>query len=469
MEEKKIKQEKFKKVFLDDLPHGGKGVKNSSINWLESKNYKVRFIYNNVEGWVEITEVKRENGKTMLGIKYLDNDIFYIFTGHFQQCKLKELLGLINHDYVYKVNEIIKDEKRNLLILEQFYINGYRYYKYECLNCRYIGTIAESHLKEGKNCSICSHQKVQKEINSIWATDNELVKYFVNEEESYKYPHYSEQSIKVKCPDCGSIRKISIISLYINGFTCPKCGDGISMPNKMMFNVLEQLLELDNFKREYSPEWIGRRLYDFYFIYNEKEYIIEMDGGLGHGNMVYNENNMTSEESLEIDDYKDKMAVEHGMQKPIRIDCNPSKFDYIKNNILMDDRLNKLFDLSKIDWNNVFQYTLTNQMKEACDLWNDGKNVKEISNVFKISTGAIRRYLNDGNKLNLCHYNGSENSKNSNIRNVICIEYNLMFNSITECVEQLSKMLNLKFNICNISEVCKGNRKTHNKLHFEFA
>lgn len=460
-----MKEKKIRKVFLDKLPKNKIG----NVDWIKSKNYIVPFVYDDIKGLIKIVDVKRENNRTMLYVKYLDDNVFKIFTGHFIQCKIKEMLGLINHEHQYKVSEIIKDEKRNLLMLEQFYIKGNRYYKYKCLNCGYTGNISEGHLNNNQNCSVCSHKKVEKEINSIWKTDNELVKYFVNKEDSYKYSHYSEQYIPVKCPDCGNIRKISILNLYINGFTCPKCGDGISMPNKMMFNILEQLLGLDNFKREYSPTWIGRRLYDFYFELNNKKYIIEMDGGLGHGNEVYNTDNITSEEYLKIDNYKDEKAIEYGVEKPIRIDCNPSKFDYIKRNILNNDRLNKLFNLSKIDWNNVFQYTLTNKMKEACDLWNDNYNVLEISNKLKLSDSTIRRYLNNGNKLNLCCYNGIENIGLSNARAVKCIEYNLVFNTITECASKLSKMLNLNFNTSNISQVCKGNRKTHNKLHFEFT
>ena len=67
-------------------------------------------------------------------------------------------------------------------------------------------------------------------------------------------------------------------------------------------------LKID-FETEYSPEWIKPKRYDFYF----DGIIVEMDGGLGHGN--YNSlNNMSGEDSKSIDNYKDKMAIEHGIQ-----------------------------------------------------------------------------------------------------------------------------------------------------------
>lgn len=463
MEEKKVKQEQVRKVFLDELPKN----KGEKVDWLKCKNYRVRFIYDDIQGWIEIADVKRENSRTILYLKYLDNDIFKMFTGHFAKCKLKELLGLINHEYNYNIEEIIKDKKRNLLILKQYHKKEYRYYKYKCLNCGYFGDISEGNLNEGKNCSVCSHNKVEKDINSIWATDNELVKYFVNEHESYKYQHYSEHIIEVICPDCRTIREISIASLYGNGFTCPKCGDGISMPNKIMFNILEQLIGVNAFKREHSPDWIGRRLYDFYFKLNNKEYIIEMDGGLGHGKTDNLMNGITKEESKAIDDYKDEQAKLHDIEV-IRIDCDPSKFEYIKQNILANKELNRIFDLSIIDWKLVSKAIITNKMKEACDLWNNGYKIKEISDIYKIGESTIRRYLKNGTALNMCLYDGQKELSESVSRKVKCIEYNLDFNSITECAEELSNMLNIKFNIGNISQVCKGNRKTHNKLHFEY-
>ena len=40
----------MRKVFLDELPRGGKCVNKNSINWKESIGYKVKFVYDNIEG-----------------------------------------------------------------------------------------------------------------------------------------------------------------------------------------------------------------------------------------------------------------------------------------------------------------------------------------------------------------------------------------------------------------------------------
>ena len=121
----------------------------------------------------------------------------------------------------------------------------------------------------------------------------------VNKEDAYKYTKCSNKKVYVKCPDCGSIKKdkVRINDLYRYGFSCKKCGDNISYPNKFMYNILDQL-NID-FIPEYSPEWLGRKRFDFYI--PSLSLIIEMDGGLGHGKReLRKENN-----SLEIDEWKD--------------------------------------------------------------------------------------------------------------------------------------------------------------------
>ena len=58
----------MRKVFLDDLPKIGK-----YINWKESVGYKVKFIYDYIEGEVEIVDYYiNDKGKIYLIIKYKD-------------------------------------------------------------------------------------------------------------------------------------------------------------------------------------------------------------------------------------------------------------------------------------------------------------------------------------------------------------------------------------------------------------
>ena len=58
----------MKKVFLEELPRGGKCIKENSINWKESIGYKVKFIYDDIEGEIEI--VGYDTKTRCLSIKY---------------------------------------------------------------------------------------------------------------------------------------------------------------------------------------------------------------------------------------------------------------------------------------------------------------------------------------------------------------------------------------------------------------
>ena len=115
-----------------------------------------------------------------------------------------------------------------------------------------------------------------------------------------------------------------------------------------MYNLLQQLNV--EFEYQYSPKWCKYRFkgknktgrYDFYI--PSKQLIIEMDGGIGHGNC--STKLLTKNESLEIDNIKDKLAIEHKLN-PIRIDCNynHNRFEYIKNKII-NSKLNDIFNLN---------------------------------------------------------------------------------------------------------------------------
>lgn len=55
-------------------------------------------------------------------------------------------------------------------------------------------------------------------------------------------------------------------------------------------------------------------VYDIYFEKDGKNYIIEMDGGLGHGNRTYTKSDRSKEELLDIDKIKDILAREHDIE-----------------------------------------------------------------------------------------------------------------------------------------------------------
>lgn len=68
----------MRKVFLDDLPRRT-GYKSNPISWKNSVGYKIRFIYDDIEGEIEIIDYDRD--KLRLTVVY-NGDIFNIHTGN---------------------------------------------------------------------------------------------------------------------------------------------------------------------------------------------------------------------------------------------------------------------------------------------------------------------------------------------------------------------------------------------------
>jgi DNA-directed RNA polymerase subunit RPC12/RpoP len=269
---------------------------------------------------------------------------------------------------------------------------------------------------------------------------------------------------KYKCTQCGwdsgEIRE-NDLKKKTKG-SCPKCGDGHSYPNKIAFNLFEQLNI--NFIPEYSPKWIKPKRYDFYFVLNNNEYIVEMDGGF------HNSENHLSGKSLEtnksIDEYKNKLAILHNVNI-IRIDCSISDLDFIKSNILASE-LNNIVNLNNINWLECQKFASHSRVYEACEIFNQNNKLspKEIGLQMKLSNTTVRKFLKIGNQLGICNYNVEKACKDRlkkaiksvvtiRSKKVICLNTLEIFNSIS--------IANLHYNCCKISECCNGKRKSSGK------
>lgn len=327
-------------------------------------------------------------------------------------------------DYKFSVGEEVNIGRFHGIILRAFRNNdGRKAYQYRCLKCGYDkGEKTEISIVKGFGCPCCVSRVVVPGINDIPTTDPWMVKYFQGEyEEAVLYSKSCGKIIVPKCPDCGRLVKPQTInSIYSHkGVSCV-CGDGISFPNKIIYFVMEQLLDngkIINFVREYYiPK--ENKYFDIYF---ESEYygnyFIEMDGGIGHGDVVRNHDASESQpfkfypSSLFANDVaKDKIAESLNI-KLIRIDCYYSDFVYIKNNIL-NSELKEIVDLSCIDWLTVEKQSYSNLMKSVCDYRKDNPNVfvKDAAKRFKLSEETIRTYWDKGSSLGWCDFDRESES-----------------------------------------------------------
>lgn len=407
------------------------------------------------------------------------NELFdgnIVVLGHYKNMNTKILHKCNKHNYEYMMNPIhalrrqgcklcgyeITSEKRTKLLdvflrqlhekrgNEYSYISGYvnsstnATFRHNMADGTYHDFVMtpNSMISSKYNCPCCSGYQVYKGYNDFNTKRPELAQYLVNYQDGYKYTEWSSEELEWKCPSCGNImkKKISYISKY--GVTCPRCDDGYSYPNKFIYNSLLQIEnQLDFLDREYRPDWCKYKykdkncygIYDIYFEKNNKKFVIEMDGGLGHGNRSYTNSKTNRDELIFRDKEKDRLASEHNI-KVIRIDCNyetNDRYQFILNNILKSE-LSNILDLSKVNFNQSNTQSQQSLFIKAVELWNLGENISQIKSELHIHESTVTSYLKSALKYNMCDYSVKESRRRSYSNAVVCITTGKGFKAIVD-------------------------------------
>lgn len=342
-------------------------------------------------------------------------------------------------------------------------------YLWNCGKCKSeYSTAISNRTTNNSNCPYCVGQRVNN-TNCLWTTHPEIAKSLKNPGIGYEFSAGSGKKVKFKCCNCGNVSNKTIYHVTRKGFTCTRCSDGLSYPEKFMMNVLQQLHI--NFETQKVFEWSknitcndqklnGTKKYDFYI--PSLSMVIET-----HGKQHYEEESFTHgrtlKEEKKNDKIKEELAIENGIENYIVINCKYSEIEYIKNNIII--QLNNIFEMSGIDWTECGKFACKSLVKIACDLWNCGiKSTVEIGKKLKLSSSCIVRYLKQGVKLSWCDYDPKEVMKNNgrnnggnNSRKIIQLTINnKLIKEWNSGVEAASSL-----NISNkIPDVCKGKRKS---------
>ena len=396
-------------------------------------------------------------------------------------------------DFKVDIGQKFKDDKRDLIIIDRVtvpynmrnnittYKSNHKQYQYKCNKCGNVDWIEEGNLLKGIGCGVCcsTHRITKKGYNDIATTDPWMCEYIVNEEDWYNYTCRSSKKILMKCPFCGKIKEYKINALYTYGKLSCECGDEKPYPEKFMFNIFTQL------NIECVTQYkIDKKRYDFYFIKDEVEYIIET-----HGIQYYEESfkNITPrslKKEQENDEYKYKLAIQNGIRPEnyIVIDFRYSTLEWGKEHIL-NSRLGEIFDLSGIDWLQCEGYALKNIVKEVCNYWYkyvelENKNItfKELSNKFGVKINTIQKYLQKGENLGWCNYKdyinkgyeiGARTCKRVKVfkDNILLGEYESAY-YIAKHSEELFK---IKLQHTHICKVCRGELKHHKGYYFEYS
>lgn len=321
----------------------------------------------------------------------------------------------------YKIGEHIVDDNRDLVITDVVHKKNNKshndwLYKYKCNVCGYdCGEgykngkyfseywISQDSLNRGRGCSCCANRIVSATINSIASEECaiDMLKFFINKEDAKKYCIGYSKKIHMKCPNCGEEKDIAPRTLFMDGFGCC-CGDGISYPEKFMFNILTQLNI--KFNHNISFDWSkqtehGRKLYDFYL--PDYNCIIETHGAQHYKESFsrYIDDARTLEEEQNNDLFKKELAYQNHINNYFEIDCSKSEPEYICHS--MNNA--KLFDFLKIDQQNIdftqaARFASSNLIKFCAELKNKGISNIEIANILKVSRNTIRIYLNKAKK-----------------------------------------------------------------------
>lgn len=305
-----------------------------------------------------------------------------------------------------------------------------------------------------------------KKCNSIgfYLHENGMECMWADNRDMFKIAKFNSGNVYLKCPDCGTIKKIKCSNFVKNGLGCP-CGDGISYPNKFLNAILSQLQHVA-FRTE---ETICFKRFDA--IIPKSNIVIEM-----HGAQHYNHINgwgVTLEDQMSNDQYKKQLATDNKL-KYIEIDCRKSDMEWIKQSI-MNSELPKILNFKEedIDWTECDRSSLGNKVKEVCQMWENtnNKSTGEIAKRIKLSKGTVVRYLKRGAVVGWCNYDSAYELEKTNAKQVEMFKDDIslgVFKSAVE-IDRVSKdMFGVKLTNSIISKVCRGEIKIHKGYTFKY-
>lgn len=241
----------------------------------------------------------------------------------------------------------------------------------------------------------------------------------------------SKQIVQIKCPCCGDIKEMKVVDYIKAGHvTCPRCNDGFSYLEKLLSNVFTELNI--PYIYQFSPDWAYDYRYDFLITIANKQYIIEFDGGLGHGNNSYH-GKPNQQETLKIDRKKDLLALNNGYQI-IRIDGHYKDFtriDYLSNSI--EDSLGKLINFSELDWKKMDRLSQCSLFYDAVKLYKQGIiYMNDIASKLKIKPHTAYNYIYNAMRNDLLEKQTISYKISEVKKRVFCFEDGLFFDSVKD-------------------------------------
>ena len=273
---------------------------------------------------------------------------------------------------------------------------------YHCNKCGWDeGWMLESNMNKS-GCSCCRGFSTVFGINDIYTLFPDKRQYFANIEDAKTHTKGSHDVIEFICPNCHTTKWMEIHEFMQYGLGCAMCSDGISIPEKFVYALLEQLnLRFIKQLSKKTFKWCNGYLYDFYVI--DYKMIIEVNGMQHYENKFY----QTCEEVKLNDSEKIKLAIQHkdDVKYFVVIDAAKSDKEYLISSIINNGILD-VFGVSKedVDFDKCYQYCLSSRMMDVCNAYKQNVNIKELAELFHTNPSVIRNYLKRGTDAGFIHY-----------------------------------------------------------------
>lgn len=220
------------------------------------------------------------------------------------------------------------------------------------------------------------------------------------------YDNSSARGYEIECMDC----HYTYESREDKISTCPVCGKKTSYSERFVYSILKQANIIFIPQMEFT--WLHNRFYDVYL--PDFNTIIEIHG-IQHYKPVKLNKKETPEETykntVESDKLKYDAAISNGLSYYI---INASESD----NLFQEaKKILTFIDFTAISELGCEKFANYKNIKQECELWNQGYNIEEIHNKLHIPLQTIQQKLRFGDKYGMCSYNKKLNMHHHKIIN----------------------------------------------------
>lgn len=291
--------------------------------------------------------------------------------------------------------------------------------------------------------------KISEFFNLIRYRTPHIIKYLKDKTIADTLTSSSPKKVECICPICGHEKEVIVSNLVKQGMGCI-CTKTIPYTERLMASVL------DFVQIEYQTQIrLGDSKFRYDFYLPSYGVIIETHGmqHYDYGFEVYG--GKTLQEEQENDRAKREFALLNGIKEENyhEVDCRHSTLKWCKPNI---EEVLSLYltqgQMDNIDWIEVETKAQKNQKLEVVKYWQENKTLNPdltttmVSEKLGIPIYSVNEYLQWGNELGLCHYDGAMERKAyiTRVSNPICVvnEQNEIIESYPS-IREMSRSTNI--------------------------